>query len=523
MEGHWVWLGVGGAVAGIAFGYVVQAITQPPAGDAERGQDYRDLRTVAILATVLAVVFFGVTLIPRPPFARGAGLGIGFLVGAATALLASPFALRGGDALRRAGSATALAGWAVIGLAALALVFGDMALPTALGFALGTLLVCGLLRMGLGQRAGQRSDWFAMEGYAVWAITLAAAVAISTFGAASPVRRPELPTAVAGILVIASVIAVRLLGGERGRQRPGRAVGLAAALATAITLAAIALLAWRAFADWNLLWVALCGAAAATIAGWLIAGAGAGIGAMRSAALAAVVVIVALAVCFRLMGAYGAGIGLIVAWAIGLGMLNLALPGGDGRSESPPSRGFVRWLALGLAFLLYRLFSERYRDAVGHADLRTHYTMIGALLGIVLPMLYASWRAGAASAEEGRGAALLRAIGIGLAVALTPLVLAVLWSLKATLGLLGGVVAAQVILLLLPLLDGAGPSLATSWNLVALGMMTVAVVFCQSLQALPVLARAQKIYLALGVGVVLAIWALISGLLARWQRRPIEE
>lgn len=520
MGGQLVWLGVAGSLIGMAFGYLVHAFARPPAEEvARRRSDYAALRTVAILASALAVAFFAVTIIPWRPFAPGMGLGVGFLIGTGAALFASPFALRGDGPLHRAASTAALAAWALIGACVLVIVFRDILLAASLGFALGTLLVCGLLRMGLGQAADERGDWFAMEAYAVWALTLGTMLAIATFRSHSYEMNVGLPLGVAGTVLIASVIGARVLTGEEADRRPGRALALAAAAASAIVLAVIALLAWRAYEDWTPLWVAMCGAGAAAIGAWLLISSDRdALVRTRSAALGIFVVLIAMVVCFRLLGAYGIGIALIVAWAIGLAMAQVTLPGERGGGDRLPPRTLIRMLAFGLAFMLYRLFIERYRDQVSHADLRTHYTTIGTLMGVMLPLVVASWRAGWAASGETRKSALGRAMGVAFVASLVPVVLTLVWGMKATLGLLGGVVAAQILLALLPLLNGMGPLLARSWNMTALGVATVGVVFCEPTRNWLILARAQKIYVAVAIGVVVAVWALVAGALGRRAR-----
>jgi hypothetical protein len=194
------------------------------------------------------------------------------IIGVAAALFASPFALRGGGPLHRAASAAGLAAWALIGACVVVWVFGDTLMATALGYALGSLLVCGLLRMGIGQAREESGDWFPMEAYAVWALTLAASLTIVEYRPASGVLGADLPLGLGGVLVIATVIGGRIAISEGGEQRRGRLLTQAAAAASAIVLAVMALLAWRAYQDWTALWVSLCGTGAVAVAAWLLTG-----------------------------------------------------------------------------------------------------------------------------------------------------------------------------------------------------------------------------------------------------------
>lgn len=133
----------------------------------------------------------------------------------------------------------------------------------------------------------------------------------------------------------------------------------------------------------------------------------------------------------RLLGGYGAGLASVtLAW----------LAVGQDEGQGILKRG-ATVLA---AFALFRLFAETYPLRTPRADLYTHYTFVGFLLGATIPVLLMRWT------ERERN--FVRDLEVGFWSAVTPIVLAAVWGVKAVAGYLAGGIAAS---LLVPTLNPA--------------------------------------------------------------------
>ena len=127
----------------------------------------------------------------------------------------------------------------------------------------------------------------------------------------------------------------------------------------------------------------------------------------------------------RLLGGYGASLASVsLAW----------LAAGQDDEREALRHGAV----LMVAFALFRLFAEVYPLQTPRADLYTHYTFVGFLLGAAVPALLAQWM------EQGRH--IVRELATGFWAASVPIALGAIWGVKAVAGYLAGIIAAALLL-----------------------------------------------------------------------------
>jgi len=127
----------------------------------------------------------------------------------------------------------------------------------------------------------------------------------------------------------------------------------------------------------------------------------------------------------RLLGGYGASLA-----AVSLAWLEL----GQDDEREVLRHGAI----LLVTFALFRLFAEVYPLRTPRADLYTHYTFVGFLLGATVPALLAQWM------EQGRH--IVRELATGFWAASVPIALGAIWGVKAVAGYLAGNIAATLLL-----------------------------------------------------------------------------
>jgi hypothetical protein len=213
--------------------------------------------------------------------------------------------------------------------------------------------------------------------------------------------------------------------------------------------------------------------------------------------LAVLLVVFLTALTFRMEAGFGVAIALLAAWSIAGSLLGL---------KHPLSNLPVQALAVGAGFLLLRLFLERIGAIAGEADMSLHYTLIGLILGALLPFVYASF-----SLQSGAGRTLLLVVLGGL----SPLALLTLWGPDTLVGLLAGLMVAQALqVMLTPIrqISAAGAAWQAPIALLALGMGLVAVQFSRAFAFLYELTRAQKSYVAAVIALLAVLWIIGLGL-----------
>lgn len=127
----------------------------------------------------------------------------------------------------------------------------------------------------------------------------------------------------------------------------------------------------------------------------------------------------------RLFGGYGVSLAaLTLSW--------LAL------SQDDEQTVLKRGTAILTTFALFRLFAEFYPLRTPRADLYTHYTFVGFLLGVSVPALLSNWMV--------QGRRFIRELSIGFWAATTPVVIAAVWGVKSVVGYLAGSIASSLLI-----------------------------------------------------------------------------
>ncbi|MDO8683332.1 MAG: hypothetical protein Q7N50_07625 [Armatimonadota bacterium] len=420
----WIALGIGAAAAalGIAVGR----------GGQERREAVRGDLIVAALAIAGAVLLFLLTLQKSPPFALGQRLGYGLLIGAAAGVLAGIWTTRlsGNTSWQSGVSLAGLASLALVGVAVVLLIFPDYPQPALAGYLIGCLLTAVLFRLSLPSTGN-------MEIWALTAVVLAATtlLAVFRFGAAAERFWWRAP-----MMVLAAAIMGQIAGAAFNRRERGFA--LPALVSPVVTLALVAVFAWRLFPDWSLFWVALTGVITFALLAWLSASA------PYSSRIAAVIVVAVVALgalAFRMMGGFGVGIATLAAWPIIL-LAIVSAPREEEESEVPhPARVLTYAVFIAIGILIYRLFLESYASEVRGFDLRLQYTFIALALGAVFPFVLMSFY----NIQADRGI-VLRGVGagaLGFFSAIAPLIVLAIWGFPPALGFLVGTIAAEIFLL----------------------------------------------------------------------------
>lgn len=401
----------------------------------------------AALATAigLPVVALVVTLPASPPlFSPGQGLGRGFALGAASALIAAAAWRRwsaGTDAAVALGGA--LMALPSLAAAAVAALFLRASLVDALvGVSMGALAVSAVLYWDAAQRPSQgergprepsegdpRIEQAFLVGAGIWPSALCAAVAIAAHRGTDPVSTTRwcaaallaagsapLATAVAALPTGALFRASRLVpGASVAAAAAGRALGdgtsRAAAgiagrglLAMALVTCAAWLLAARLVGDLRILYVVAAGIGTSIALGWLAWAMGAeadadtlmhdGVPADELANApgwlwpAAVLVLAAgYALAYSVMA--GTGTALWLAALFPLSCLALAGPRPPARTLWRPRAAQLLSMlfAAGTVLVVYQLLLTRFGDELGRTRMSDHYALVGIVVGMALPAL----------------------------------------------------------------------------------------------------------------------------------------
>lgn len=556
MEVVTYWSGIAVGVLGSLYGFAVVAgawrSAQPSEEPAGKGAEADRLPALWFLvaAAVLVLVSFLCTIPGRPPFAAGMRLGIGLLIGGAFGVAAGAVAPAIGAAFRQqserawivaASAYLGLGSWALLGANLTLLLFRGYPNDALIGFGLGCCVAGLVLRIGGDVLNAER--WRPLEAFVLTAVTLVAAVYIGVHHFALTEERIwwALPLLIASIGIAAAVVAMRFADVVAGRRR-GLAMAIALLLAAALLAGLAYALSLKVFPPQTTFWVVMCGLGAVLAIVWLLAAVRPSAsdsprtlvaGSVQVACMCAVLIVLAVVVCFRLLAGYGIGLALVAAWAVGL--VAVAPWVGEKKQGDPSeepgagvSVGLTPCLTVGLLVLLLRLFLERNPEAP-RLELGIHYVFVGFVLGVLLPLLFAAFnlrtqeRAARLLQHASPGAAtrsvLLRTLCVAFFCAAVPLLVLFMWDFKAVLGLLAGLVAAQAILTVLYLWQGAmlSPQARDSGALILPGLgivsVTVSLVAIQFSHLMAPLVVAERIYKLYAVGAILllaAVWLLVD-------------
>lgn len=420
------WLGIVIGTAGFLFQYFR---SRSSGASARAGTE-----PAMMLALVLTILFWGISMFQQPPFSSGQTLGLGFLIGGLSGVIAGFLGARltPQEAMTPASgriSSHAMSFLALLTCSVTFLLFRGNPQWAMIGYAIGAVMAGILYRYFVPAISVFGNN---METWALFSVVVSSGIVIAILHFNQPFLRIwwALPILVATTALIASFIGMELQKGE-GLS------GIPTLVSGAVTIVLCTIFAWRLVADWNLLGGAVAGIISMAVVAWISAtcpGAdhirkrGVNVSALVTFAVVGFVV-----VAFRIWSGLGIAIGLIAAWSVISPNLS---------TDSPVSRTMIDAFSLGTAVLLFRLFIESYAPELGRIDLRIHYTFIGALIGILLPMILIP---SISSAGEERPK-LVRVAAMGLIAAAAPLLIFLIWEIKAVLGFMFGVTACSALL-----------------------------------------------------------------------------
>ena len=490
-------LGVG--LLGVLLSLLVPVLTAPPGRAEER---VRIAPGLAVGLT-LVVVLFLVTLPKTPPFSPGQRLGWGYLVGGLAALLVAVVCWRIPEADREYWPYPSISGLSMA-LAAVALTLlsfrsdpGDALLGCALGFT----VVAGVFRLLYAPaRAGHVPR--ALGAGAALAATLAAACTLGVyhFGRSSE-GGWAFPLALAAFWLLGALVAYYAAVRKAMARYPVGLLAISGAISAVLTVGLGTLLGAELAPVGKLVLLLTSGVVTGALIVWLAIAAKEravdGAAALRASGLAVLLALFLLVLGYKVLGGFGVAIALLAGWglvaaALGMGGMVARLP--------------VQAMLIGANLLLLQLFLERSGASMGEVQMSLHYTLVGVMLGALLPAVFS-----ALVVRPGLVSVLLP----GALGALSPLVVLTFWGPDSVLGLMVGLVAAQGIAVSRPLLSTRS-TVAGMWQAamgpLALGMALLATQFSRPFGALYTMPRVYKLYLAAGLAAIVVLWAIGLGL-----------
>ncbi len=501
------WLGVAIGLVGAIVTY--RMASGVSAGETGGGADIRRRsRWAAGFTLALTLIFWAITMQNRAPFSPGQRLGLGFLIGGVSGTLAQLLSCR--LALASADSSDRQARLALHSVTFLALfgasltysLFHGDPQTAMIGFAVGAVMA-GILQYYSQDRESSVVGY--AEVWTVFAVTIAVAVWLSVAHFSSIDLRNwwPLPILLGSTALVSNFVATELRSIGKGRTvLPGLALVI-------MVLGLSAIYASRIVHEWSLLWVAAVGLALAGITAWLASRLDVAEEASAGMDTASAVVLLTVAftvAAFKLWSGLGIALGLLAAWPVAIFA---------SESEKGKSKALLGFLGLGLVILLSRLFVVAYRVEVGTADLRIHYTFIGALLGAIIPFTFVSVLARMKASAKTDAKLIMQVAFIGLVAALAPVLLYLMWDIKVVLGLVFGLTAAIAFMMMVGL--SREESLLKELSVVPLviGSQLAAVLFTGPLVRFE-LTRMVRISMVGGVALVAVVWLVTSGI---WSAR----
>ena len=465
-------------------GTVLLTLTRRPRGERAIGIPF------LLMAVLLPLAVYLVTLPTRPPFGDGQGWGRGFVIGSIGSLLAALVLMQARAAmvdaqkrpLRAAAVVAAPLFLALVAVATPLLFMRATIIDTLVGVAMGWFCVSLIFYLGLaGVSIAHHLSIAAGIGFTV---TLCAVAALAIY------REPITPGIAKGawstlgimfacgvplsLLLSALIVQIlvrpasgnpinRLFAGVGRRFFPDTEGDALAGRGYGIVLCAVLLLALgnvlslKLIEEPRLFSVILLGVLAGLVAWWLARDAkpGESVTAGSLSPLAALVMLSAFMVSYQLLQGFGAGLMLLAAWI----SLALALPAalqdeGDNVESvtagqfSSTALALSRLLLFAVVLLLYRVFTMRFRDDLQGVALTDHYALFGFLAGAMTPGLLTGllWSPMLAVAEEKNlaGARLGRLALTAVLALAVPAAILVLWGAKCALALLAGLALATV-------------------------------------------------------------------------------
>ncbi|MCW3100554.1 MAG: hypothetical protein JWL77_6172 [Chthonomonadaceae bacterium] len=541
-------------------------------------------RAYLVAAVVLPLLVFVATLPSQGKFfAVGQGLGKGFLLGGVCALLAAwtPLLAGEGSDIRRriGGTVAAPCGMALVAAVTPLLMIRGSLLDTLMGSAIGWFCITMLVLLGmLQQNEGEteRPGVLAIlvgTGFAILTCAVAAlgemrgtldltATSTVSWSVLGMVFAAGVPLALllSGVLNAGLTVVFGLLPGMGGVARAGETILPDAlsrntalrlwriVLASVILLVLGKLLSGRVVDDdsaklalhiFQVMALGLFGGAAAW---WVTSSArrlerespgNAGAVAWQNNAVAALLLLAGVMVAFQMLAGFGVGLLLIGAWlAVSLSAVFAQEPevseatGAEITDTPAVAANLLRLGLMGVALLLYRVFSSRFESELRGVSLTDQYAAFGLILGAMLPGLLTGFLLRPFTETTAPAPRIARLCVVALLVLAVPALVLILWGTKCALALILGL-ALSITLLPSATVPGTPSKEALSSGLrllptlFALGVCLALAQWTHHILPLTELTRADKESLTLKLMALLAVLILIadySGRFAGWMR-----
>jgi len=481
-----------------AAGFVLAAVVSfgRGGGRSEPAGDRRSPPT-ALAAVIIA---FACTLPWQPPFAPGLRLGIGILIGGILGTLACAIASRvdaaspWGRSIRTAGIASA----ALLGTGLVLVAFPGYPQPALYGFLIGAVVVAVVFGRARPEGAGVE-----LWGPVAVIISASTLLAIFRFEATQTRLLWSAPGMVAVCAIIGAIVGSGIGGNENKRW-------FAWILGPVVSLTLTAVVSWRVFDDLAILWSSLAGVVTLGIALSVARSSGTSV---RGGAAVTLLVLAFTAVAFKFLGGFGIGAGLAASLVVVILSSRQRVDADDSTDADQTARSLCYALCLGAGVLLLRLFLETYSESLRSPDLRLYYTFVALAVGVVFPFIAAGLlpdstrRAGASST--------IGLLMIGTLAATLPLLVVVVWGLKAALGFLIGTLASQMIVLTLRgEAAGIAPGAFVRAAMLILAAEISAVTLAGQVTCLSECSRMLKVSVLAGFTLLALVWAWIASLSA---------
>jgi len=537
-------------------------------------------RAYLVAAAVLPLIVFVATLPSHGKwFAEGQGLGKGFVLGSVCALLAAWVPLlagEGSDIRRRIGATVAApCGMALVVAVTPLLMIRTSMYDTLLGGAIGWFCATMLVLLGMLQQKSEteRPGVLALvtgTGFAI--LTCAVATLGEMRGTLDLTATSTVSWSVLGMVFAAGVPLALLLSGVLnagltlvfgslpamgGVARAGETVlpdALARntamrlwrlALASIVLLALGKLLAGRVVdADnakmasqiFQVMMLGLFGGAAAW---WVSASArrleretpanGAAI-AWQNNAVAALLLLAGVMVAFQMLAGFGVGLLLIGAWlAVSLSAVFAQEPDA-GENEAPTdtpaiAANLLRLGLMGVALLLYRVFSSRFESELRGVNLTDQYAAFGLILGATMPALLTGFLVRPFTDGTAPASRIARLCVVAALVLALPALVLILWGTKCALALMLGLALAITLLpsgMVLPgetTKETAPLAVRLLPALFALGVCLALTQWTHHILPLTELTRTDKEHLTLKLMAIMAVLILVADYSGRFAAR----
>lgn len=515
------WLGVGVGAAGCVATYLLAGGVSTSATGADTPRDRRIAWICAAVTLVLTLVFWAIAMQRRVPFSPGQGLAWGWLIGGATGAVAIVLSFRLSEMAAAASAirSVRLASLSIIfyGLFSVSLaysLFTSNPWEALMGFAMGAAMAA-IIHTYMEHASGAEPA-VRTQTWALFAITIAAGIllAVRHFDATLLRMWWPLPILIATSIAVADYVGIEIASLGRLRDNPDKSSAIAALIGGALVAGLTAIYSSKIVHTWELLEVVAVGLVIGAIVAWLASmlSRNGGEADGLEAGAACVLLIAAFAtVAFKLWAGLGIALGLLGIWAVAIP----ALGGKRGEGARLSLSHALSWpLVLGLVILLFRVFLEQYGRPLRTTDLQINYTFIGALLGAKLPFVFSASVIRMRGARVGN-AAIAGVALVGLVAAAAPLLLLVLWEIKAVLGFCFGLAAAMAFMLYARL---SGGDERYSAGLLAVASMLTAVQFTGPIMEMEITRCVRIIVLAVAV-VLGGLWLGLSGLCAARRAR----